>query len=101
MRRTTAIGIATLVLLAAGAGVARNAYALNACTAAQIISQDAADCPNTTGPCNIGKDFVIGDGCTLDFGTRAVTVLGGSTLDVQSNTVTIRAGSFTIAPRGN
>ena len=38
MRRTTAIAIATLALLAAGAGIAREAHAIAACTAAQIIA---------------------------------------------------------------
>jgi len=102
MRRTTATAIATLVLLAAGAGLAPNAHALNACTAADIYAQDGAAgrCPNNSGPCNIGKVFVIANGCTLDFGTRAVTILGSGTIDVLSNTVTIRAGSFAVAPSG-
>ena len=39
MRRTTATAIATLVLLAAGALSARNAHAITACTAADIIAQ--------------------------------------------------------------
>ena len=52
MRRTTATAIATLVLLAAGAGLAPTAHALNACTAADIYAQDgtAGRCPNNSGP---------------------------------------------------
>jgi len=102
MRRTTATAIATLALLAAGAGLASNAHAIAACTAAQIIANDGAAtrCPAGTGPCNIGKVFEIGDGCTLDFGTRAVTILGSGKLDILSNSVNLRAGSFSIAPSG-
>jgi hypothetical protein len=76
------------------------AHALSACTAAQISSQDSVNCPSGSGPCNISKSFDIGNGCTLDFGTRAVTVLGSGKIDVLSNTVEIRAGSFSIAPGG-
>jgi cysteine-rich repeat protein len=98
----TAITLATLVLLAGGAGLARNAHAIAACTAAQISANDGASgrCPTGTGPCNIGKVFEIGDGCTLDFGSRAVTILGSGKLDILSGTVNILAGSFTIAPSG-
>jgi hypothetical protein len=94
MRRTTAIAIATLALLAAGAGMASDAHAIAACTAAQISANDGASgrCPTGTGPCNIGKVFEIGDGCTLDFGTRAVTILGSGKLDILSNTVNLRRG---------
>jgi cysteine-rich repeat protein len=102
MRRTTAIAIATLAFLAAGAGLAQDAHAIAACTAAQIIANDGAAnrCPSGTGPCNIGKNFEIGDGCTLDFGTRAVTILGSSKIDILSNSVSLRAGSFSIDPMG-
>jgi cysteine-rich repeat protein len=102
MRRTRAIAIATLALLAVGAGAARDAHAIAACTAADIILNDGAvgRCPSGTGPCNIGKVFQIGDGCTLDFGTRAVTILASGKLDILSNSVSIRAGSFTIVPSG-
>jgi hypothetical protein len=74
-------------------------HAIAACTAQQVSSQDP-NCPAGTGPCNIAFVFEIGDGCTLDFGARAVTVLSTGELDVQSNTATVRAGSFTIAPGG-
>ena len=73
------------------------AHALTACTAAQIISQDS-NCPNNTNPCSITKFFTISNGCTLDFGTRAVTLTASGTLDIGANTVTLKAGSFTAGP---
>ena len=65
------------------------------CTAADIVAQDAAHCPNDAGPCTIAKSFTVADHCVLDFGTRAVTITGG--LDINSGTVSLKAGSLTIA----
>ena len=94
--------IAVLGALAASAGLARQAHALNACTSADIIASDGANCPASTAPCSIKKNYTIANGCILDFGNRAVTVSGpGGTLDVGSRSMTIKAGSFTIGSGGN
>src|SRR5262245_19338958 len=85
--------------LAATTLVATDAHALTACTAAQIISQDSG-CPSGTGPCNITKDFTVGNGCVLDFGTRVVTLAATGKLLIAPNAVTLKAGSFTVAPNG-
>src|SRR5437773_2650887 len=94
--------IAVLGALAASAGLARQAHALNACTSADIIASDGANCPASTAPCSIKKNYTIANGCILDFGNRAVTVSGpGGTLDVGSRSMTIKAGSFTVGSGGN
>jgi len=99
MRRLRATSLALLGLLAASAGLAQNALALTACTAAQISSQDPG-CPSGTGPCTVTRDFTVTDGCILDFGTRAVTIGATGKLRTAPGAVTIRAGSLTVAPRG-
>ena len=99
MRRNRATSLALLGVLAASAGLARDALALTACTAAQISSQDPT-CPSGTGPCVISRDFTVPDGCILDFGTRAVTVGTGGKLLTAPGSVTIRGGSLTVAGRG-
>jgi len=76
------------------------AHAIPVCTAAQVVSNDTANCPNNSNPCNISKAFEINDGCTLDFGTRSVTVLGSGKIDVLSNSANIKAGTFSVAPSG-
>ncbi len=68
------------------------------CTAADIIAADPTNCPNTSAPCTIAKTLQIGDGCTLDFGTRAVIISSTGILDINSSNVTLNAGSLTIAP---
>jgi cysteine-rich repeat protein len=73
--------------------------AISACTAAQISANDTG-CPSGTGPCNITKQFVIGNGCTLDFGTRAVTVAASGELDIGSGNVALKAGTLTLAAGG-
>jgi len=83
-------------------GIAREAHALNACTAADIIAAEGANCPNSTAPCSIKRSYTIANGCILDFGTRTVTVSGpGGTLDVGSRGMTIKAGTFTVGSGGN
>ena len=75
--------------------VARAAAALDACKAADIT-----ECPGT-GACTITKTYVVGDGCVLDFGTRAVTLNPpNGALDINSGSVTLKAGSLTIAANG-
>src|SRR5690242_4271101 len=99
MRPDRRTSLALLGVVAATVGLARDARALTACTAAQIISQDPG-CPSGTGACNVTRDFTVGDGCSLDFGARAVTVAATGSLQTAPGTVTILAGSFTVAPRG-
>jgi len=69
----------------------------SACTAADVSAQDPS-CPGGTGPCTIAKTFQVGDGCTLDFGARTVTLTG--TLNIGSGVVTVNAGSLVIAATG-
>ncbi len=80
------VGLATVVLLA------QSADALTACTAAQVMAQDAG-CP-ATGTCTINKTFTVPDACTLDFGTRPLVLGTTSVLSAANATVTIRAGSL-------
>jgi hypothetical protein len=78
--------------VAVGLGAAREAGAH--CTPATL-------CPGA-GDCTIGTlstpNSRIDDGCTLDFGTRKVTLNG--TLDIDGNAVTIRAREFIISSTG-
>src|SRR3990172_6206113 len=78
---------------------ARGTYGLSACTAASISSQDPG-CPVGAGPCTITKNFDVPTGCTLDFGSRAVTIASSGELDIAAGTVTVRAGTFTVGPGG-
>jgi cysteine-rich repeat protein len=84
------------VLLAAAASPDPALAVPTVCTAQNVIALDPS-CP-ATGFCTIAKDFEIGDGCVLDFGTRDVTISGHLNLD--SRTGTIKAGSLTLAPSG-
>ena len=77
---------------------ASSAWALTACTAAQITAQDSS-CP-ATGACTITKFFTIGDLCVLDFTGRAVTIAASGTLDVTKFRATLKAGSLVVAPGG-
>src|SRR5262249_11883431 len=95
MRPSFATAVAMLGALAASAGLARDAHALTACTAAQVNSQDPG-CPAGPGPCSITKLFDVATGCTLDFAARAVTVAASGTLRIRSGAVTVKAGSFTM-----
>jgi hypothetical protein len=70
--------------------------ALNACTAADIVAQEGAGCPNNLTPCTITKSYVVGNNCDLYFGNRDVTISTG-TLDINSGSVTLEAGSLTLA----
>jgi len=95
--RTVAAALLALAAFSAMGVNSAPAAVLNACTAADIIAQDA-NCPNGIGACTIALSFQVGDGCTLDFGARAVTITG--TLDINSGTVTINAGTLTVAASG-
>jgi cysteine-rich repeat protein len=92
--RTLVLAWACTVIAAAP----RPAAALTACTAADIIAQDPVGCPNNSGVCTITKVFTIGNGCVLDFGDRTVRVNG--TLDINSDSVTIRGGSVLVGAGG-
>ncbi len=81
--------------------VGRTATALTACTAAQIVAQEGAGCPNSTGACTIAKTYVVDNNCVLDFGARAVTIGGTGVIDFNSGSITIKAGSLTLAPGGS
>ena len=92
--------LALLSVVVVAAGPARDAHAaINACTAAQISANDSG-CPTGSGPCNITKKFAIGNGCVLDFGTRAVTVAGSGELDIAWGSVGLKSGTLTVAPSG-
>src|SRR5262245_15341343 len=96
MRPSLATAAALLGALAGGLGLVDEAQALTACTAANITSQDP-NCPPGTGACSITKVFDIGNGCIVDFGTRAVTIAGNGRLNILSNTVVFKAGTLTLA----
>lgn len=91
--------VALLGAVLGSAALASRAWALSACTAAQVIAQDPG-CPSGTGACSITMAFDVGNGCVLDFGSRGVTLTASGTLDIASNTVTLKAGSFTVAAGG-
>lgn len=93
------MAFAAIMLVAVLLALPSQVAAVPACTAAEIIAADPM-CPQGTGPCTISRTFEIGDLCVLDFGDRDVTIAAAATLNVASNSVTIKAGSLTIAPRG-
>jgi cysteine-rich repeat protein len=76
--------------------VAREAPALTACTAADIIAQETA-CP-ASGACTISKVFTVGDGCVLDFSGRLVTMTASARFDIDWAAVILRVDSLTMAP---
>ena len=95
MRPSLATAAALLGALAGAIGLVGEAQALTACTAANVNSQDSG-CPSGTGPCNITKVFDIGDGCTLDFGTRNVTITNSGRLNIHSGAVTLKGANITV-----
>ncbi len=96
MRATVPMVMAVVGALLGAQGAVRQANAiLTACTAAQISSQDG-NCPTGTGPCSITKVFSIPTGCSLDFGTRNVTITASGKLDIGAGSVTLLAGSVTL-----
>jgi hypothetical protein len=94
--RIPALLAGVCALLAALTGVSREATAqvVFACTAADIIAADPG-CPASAAPCEITGRFVLNDGCTFDFGARAVIVKSNQ-ISMNEHTVTIRAGSVTL-----
>ena len=95
MRRAAWLLVAVLL---GGITATRSAQALTACTAADIVAQDPG-CP-ASGTCTITKAFTVGNGCTLDFGTRNVSVASAGQLSVGPNSMTLLAGSLTLTPGG-
>jgi hypothetical protein len=95
LRRATGV-LVVLAIVQVAAARGAHGVTLSACTAADIVSQDSA-CPSGTGPCTISKSFNISDGCTLDFGARAVTIASTGQLNIFSNNVTLNAGTVTLA----
>jgi len=85
-----------LVALAALAALAAAGPALAVCTAGDIYSQEAA-CSLNASTCVIAKDYTIDNGCTLDFGTKDVTVAATSHLTVGTGAATFKAGHFTLS----
>lgn len=93
---------AALLLLAPRVGSAL-------CTANQIIAADPS-CPAGTGLCTISGTYTIDDGCTLDFGSRVVSLSGrlnianvatGTSEERKHvGTMTLRAGALSLAPSG-
>ena len=87
------------LLLFATAAVALPDGARAVCTAAQLVgSAQEPACPTGSGSCLLSGNYLIEDGCTLDFGDRPLTVAG--TWAIGSNTVVVRARSFTLNPSG-
>lgn len=90
-------------------GGAPTAFAYEACSAAQVISQEPNNnCPNSAVlPCNIRSTITLpaaAANCVFDFGTRAVAIgsasSGGGKLQFGSKIVSLKAGSLTIYPNG-
>jgi hypothetical protein len=88
--------LVALTATTASVGVAREARAADACVAADVM--EAEGCSGADA-CTITKSFTIGDGCVLDFGTRAVTIDSGS-ISIGEGTVVLETGSFTVTKKG-
>ena len=73
--------------------------ALTTCTAAGISSQDPG-CPAAAATCRVTLSFDVGDGCTLDFGRRALEIDGSGQLSVGRGAMTIKAASLNVLNRG-
>ena len=58
-------------------------------------------CPPNANPCAVGTTIVVVSRSVLDFGSRALVIAKGGSLDVGAGTMTIRAGSFDVQPRGS
>ena len=94
MWRTKRIAF-TVVAACAALAAASDARAL--CTAQEVVNA-ASGCPASSAPCTINTAITVNDGCTLDFGSRQVTL--AAHLTIGAGMVTIKAGSFTINSSG-
>ena len=83
-----------LALAALLLGLPRTAAAV--CSAQDIITVDPS-CP-ASGACTISRTHIVENGCTIDFGARAVALTGR--LNLKSRSATLRAGSLSIAASG-
>jgi len=99
-RRAAAGLVVAGVLVLAHVAFPGRAVGLNACTAADIIAQDNANCP-ASGACTIKKDFDIAHGCIIDFSGRDVTLANLAVLTIApGGTVMFLARNFTVAAGG-
>ena len=57
----------------------------------------SAVCSTTADPCAIGGTKDVGNGCVLDFGTRAVVLSGTLQSATTGGSFTVRAGSLTLS----
>lgn len=90
----------TLCAVVAAMGLGSSpALALTACTAADIVAQDPG-CAAGATPCTVTKTFTVTDGCSLDFGTRRLSVSGTGRLDAGSGSMSIAAAGLTVSPGG-
>ena len=80
-------GATCLVLLASV--LASRAAAASVCTAGDV-------CAATANPCAIAGTKDVGDGCVLDFGSRAVALTGTLQSATPGGSFTVRAGSLTL-----
>jgi cysteine-rich repeat protein len=83
----------------AGLVVGRAALALDACTAADVESQDFG-CVATSSICRVTQSFNVGDGCELDFRARPLHVAGSGRLIVGRGAMTIKSASLRIENGG-
>lgn len=90
-----------LLILVALAGLlaGRATGALDACTAADVASQDVR-CVATSPVCRVTQSFNIGDGCELDFRPRPLVVAGSGRLIVGRGAMTIKAAAVTVENGG-
>ena len=84
------------LLVTAAVLLARNALAIDACTAAHIVSQESG-CSAAGVTCTITKQYAVGDGCTLDFSGRNVAMTPTSILTIGSGQVTLVSNDLTLA----
>ncbi len=94
MWRTQRIAF-TVIAACAALAAASDARAL--CTAQEVVNA-ASGCPASSAPCTINTAITVNDGCTLDFGSRQVTL--AAHLTIGAATVTIKAATFTINSNG-
>jgi len=60
------------------------------------VCQATQICPAANASCTISGTFDVQDGCTLDFGTRPVTLSGTLRSELPSKSFTVLAPSLTI-----
>ncbi|MFQ5479095.1 MAG: DUF4215 domain-containing protein [Candidatus Binatia bacterium] len=63
---------------------------------ASAVTSAAEVCSPTVDPCLISSTVIVDDGATLDFGIRAVEVIGAGKLDFGASAAILLCGDFTI-----